>query len=478
MNPRPSIPLDDVSETLAAFVQAAPEASNATAAQAARRVLFDSFAVAIGALDHPAAQAGRRYAKLFPLADGALIWGTALRVTPEAAALVNSAPLRAYDYNDLYIGLRNGGHPSDIVPALLAVAEWRGSSGRELLDALCLGYEVALNLFDTLSAGKGGWDYVNLTAIAATCALSKLMKLTREQVAEALAITVVPHAASNEIESGDLNRRGDLTMWKRFNGGDAVRQAVYACLLASVGVEGAVKPFVGRCGFLSKVNVAPDALAQITARFRPGQPLMRIAETTFKRWPVGSRAQSAIQAALEARQGLDDVGSIRAVQVFTQEAVYEHLVRSRQDPWQPVSRETADHSLPYIVAAAVMDGRIDTDSFEPANVLAAERRALLDRVTVAVEGGLANASPGEWLSRVEIHCSDGRVLEGKANPPPGHHKRPFSEADMLDKLRANAGPVLGDQCVQRLVEAVDMLATADSVRPLISCLAGNRDAIA
>lgn len=473
MNPRPSFPIDEASEALSAFVVEAPRAIDEAALRAARLALFDTFAVALGALDHPAAQAGRRYAQLYPMADGAAVWGTRLRTTPEAAALVNSAPLRAYDYNDLYIGAKNGGHPSDIIPALIAVAEWRGLSGATLLNALVLGYEAALNLFDCIAAGKGGWDYTNLTGLAATCAVARLMGLSREQVVEALAIAVVPHAASNEIESGDLNRRGDLTMWKRFNGGDAVRQAVYACTLASVGVEGAVKPFVGKCGFLTKVNVAPDALAQITARFHPGQPLTRVGEATFKRWPVGSRAQSAIQASLEARQGIADLASIREVRVFTQEGVYDHLVRSRQDPWHPASRETADHSLPYVVAAAVMDGAIDTDSFEPANVTTAARRAMLDKVKVEVEEALHQASPGEWLTRVEIHCADGSVRHGRAAPPPGHPKRPFSEADMLDKLRANAEPVLGVAGVRKLVDEISRLPDAKSVAALVSCLSGD-----
>ena len=79
-------------------------------------------------------------------------------------------------------------------------------------------------------------------------------------------MTVVPHFASDEIESGDLNRRGDLTMWKRFNGSDAVRNALQACLLASVGVEGAVRPFVGKQGFIQKLANKPDEMHSGTAR--------------------------------------------------------------------------------------------------------------------------------------------------------------------------------------------------------------------
>src|SRR5438552_16436081 len=121
-------------------------------------------------------------------------------------------------------------------------------------------------------------------------------------------MTVVPHFVSDEIESGDLNARCDLTMWKRFNGGDAARNALQACLLASVGVEGAVRPFVGKFGFIAKLaNKTDDAFTVLHARLDPRRPLARVCETYFKRWPVGSLAQSAIQAALQARQQAGDI---------------------------------------------------------------------------------------------------------------------------------------------------------------------------
>lgn len=166
--------------------------------------------------------------------------------------------------------------------------------------------------------------------------------------------------ASDEIESGDLNRRGDLTMWKRFNAGDAIRQAVYACDLASAGVEGAVRPFEGKFGFLNKLGASAESLAVLRERLSDHTRLGRV---VLKRWPVGSRAQSAIQAALDARSKVGDVEGIAAIRVSTTDGVFEHLVRCRPAPWAPISRETADHSLPYIVASAVLDGRISTDSF-------------------------------------------------------------------------------------------------------------------
>lgn len=462
-------PCDEVADALAAFVAEADLSLEPEVIAAARLILLDSLAVALGALDHPATAAAHRYARLLPVTDGCRIWGSALRTNAETAAVVNGVPLRAYDFNDLYMS-RSGGHPSDIVPGVVAVAEWRGASGRDVIDALAVGYEVALALLDTIELERKGWDYVNCTGLAATCAIATLMKLPRQQLAEALAITVIPHAASNEVESGDLNSRGDLTMWKRFNGSDAVRHAVYACTLASVGVEGAVRPFLGKCGFLTLIDDRPTAREALLGRLARRRRLGSIREVTMKRWPVGSRAQSAIQAALDARRQIRHTDDIREVRVATQKGIYEHLVARRQAPWRPHSRETADHSLPYIVAAAVLDGVIQPSSFDPGKVCDPVRQAFLQKVRVSVDADLDKAPVGQMLSRVEIETVDGKVVRGEASPPPGHPSQPFTEADVIDKLNENAAASLGKPAITRLVEAVDRLDKADSINDLVQCL--------
>src|SRR5262249_12224745 len=204
----------------------------------------------------------------------------------------------------------------------------RARSGAGLLEALAVGSDVPLALCDTLPAASVGWDYCNLTALGAVCGLARLLRLTQRQVREALAIAAVSHVASDEIESGDLNRRGDLTMWKRFNAGDAMRQAVYACDLAAAGAESAVRPFEGRHGLLAKLGVRDNPLPKLRDRLGELRPT-HVDRVMLKRWPVGSRAQAAIAAALEARRAAACVEDIAAVRVHTTDAVYEHLVRSR-----------------------------------------------------------------------------------------------------------------------------------------------------
>jgi len=472
---------DEVAALIAGYTAKVSENLDQRMQRAAKAALVDSIAVAMGALAHPAAQAARRHAYRFAVGEaGCLIWGTAKRTTPDLAALTNGVLLRCYDYNDFFVGQRNSGHASDMVSGVVAAAEWADVSGQKLLSAIAIGYEVVGAVYDAFSTAPGGWDYTNLTAIGTTCAIARTIGLDAQQTQEALAMTVIPHFASDEIESGDLNRRGDLTMWKRFNGSDAVRNALQACLLASVGVEGAVEPFVGRLGFIAKLaNKADECIPVLRSRLDAGRPLSRVAETYMKRWPVGSLAQSAIQAALQAREQVGDLSQIRQVRVFAEEGAYDHLVRIRKDPWNPISRETADHSLPYIVAAAVLDGYVRTESFEPRRVLEpARQRFLKDKVVVnsapelgTLAGGKLKRAQAGYLSRVEIETVDGRIAHGAAAPSPGHPKNPFTDEDLAAKLAENVGRFAGGGHAERLTQLLFSVEEIKSVRELTALLA-------
>src|ERR1700722_17941479 len=471
---------DEVAALLGEFAAHAPDALDPRATRAAKAALIDSLAVAMGALTHPAAQAARRHAYRFPVSDGCVIWGSATRTAPELAALTNGVLLRCYDYNDFFVGRRNSGHPSDMVAAVVAAAEWANVDGAKLLSALALGYEVVAAAFDAFSTAPGGWDYTNLVALGATCAVALVLGIDAVQAREALAMTVVPHFASDEIESGELNRRGDLTMWKRFNGSDAARNALQACLLAQVGVEGAVRPFVGRQGFIQKLaNKSEDAIPVLKERLPAKRPLTRIAETNMKRWPVGSLAQSAIQATLAARAQVKDLARIKQVRIFAEEGAYDHLVKIRQAPYAPISRETADHSLPYIVAAAVLDGVVTTESFAPSRVLEPKRqRFVADKVKAAPEAALGTIAGGKhkrhemgYLGRVEIELADGTVVRGDARPFPGHPNNPFTDDDLAGKLKENMEPFAGARQTAALARSLASIETLKSVRELTGLLA-------
>jgi 2-methylcitrate dehydratase len=470
---------DEVGELIANYVVNVSGKLDARAERGAKAALIDSIAVSIAALRHPAAQNARKHAYRFPAgANGCVLWGTRKRVSPDLATLTNGVLLRCHDYNDFFVGKRNSGHSSDILSGVIAAAEWTNAPGKKLLSAIAVGYEMVGTAFDAFSTAPGGWDYTNLSTLGATAAIARLLNLNADQAREAMGMTVVPHFASDEIESGELNQRGDLSMWKRFNGSDAARNALQACLLAQVGVEAAVRPFVGKCGFIQKMNMKDDPVPVLRECLDPKLPLTRVNEAFMKRWPVGSVAQSAIQAAIEARSQVGDLSKIRQIRVFAEEGAYDHLVKIRQDPWHPISRETADHSLPYIVAAAVLDGGITVGSFNPKVVLNPARQTFIKKVACTPALELGSHAMGKhkrvemgYLSRVEIELNDGTVVRGAARPFPGHHKNPFSDADLNDKLRENVEPIAGAQRATKLISLLWNLDKVKSTRELTGLLA-------
>lgn len=469
---------DEIAELLADFTANVSDTIDVNIREAAKRALSDSIAVGLGALDHPASHIARKFVTPFSTQHGSVIWGTGMRAHPDLAGFVNGSLLRCYDYNDFYVGDRNSGHPSDMVAGLISVAEWVQASGEELLVSLAVGYEMVGAIFDGYSTAPGGWDYTNLTGIGAVAAVGRILGLDAGQAREAFGINATQHFASDEVESCELNSRGDLTLWKRFNGTDAVRNAITSCFLAKAGVEAPVRPFTGKNGFNKKLANDHDPLPILSERLDKSKKLSRVAETYMKLWPVGSMAQSAIRAALEARSKVNDTNRIREVRVFSEEGAYEHFIEMRQDPYNSLSRETADHSMPYIVGTAVLDGYIGIDSFDLSRVLDEERQKFVaNQVKVTpdlslgakADGKLSRASRG-YLSRVEIELNDGTIVHGEAKPFPGHPKAPFTNEEIAQKVTQNAMPFAGPAVTEQIIEALGTFEAVTNVRDFTEIL--------
>ena len=468
---------DDIADRLAAYAIGLDTEGRREHDAGAKRILLDTLAVGLGAYRHRAAAIARQYVSFFPPHPaGATIWGTRARAPMPVAALANGALLRCYDYNDFMVGKYSPGHPSDMLSPLLAVAEWRGSSGRELLDALAIGYEIASAIYDVSPSEDSGWDHANLSALGATGAIARLLGLTVEQATEAFGIVAIQHIQSNEIESSAPNKRGDLTMWKRFHGADIMRYALEACLLASKGAEGPVRPFRGDLGFL-KIFRAPEDPAPILAeRLRGGRPMTAVDRTNFKRWPVGSRGQSAIQATIDARRQMPAGTSIDRIEVRTEPGVFHHLVTIRNDPWCPVSREAADHSLPYIVGTAALDGFVKVASFDQDKVLDPDRAAFVaERVRISVDETLVRNDTALNLSEVEIVTTAGDRFIGKARPAPGHQLNPLTDTDLAEKLHESADGILPTEQLNRLIAAVSGIGNMGDVQTLTALLVGENE---
>jgi 2-methylcitrate dehydratase len=440
---------------------------------AARLVLLDSVAVGLGTLDHPAVGAARGYVDTyFPREDVAVIWGTDRTSSVEGALIANSVPLRCYDFNDVLHGSTGqAGHPSDFVPGLIAVAEAEGRSGTELVDAVITAYDAAKILFDLVNVTRGGWDYANLTGLAAVTGFATLLRLPDHQTAHALGIFGASHIATNQLESGDLSASGNLTMWKRLNGADAVSAALRACHLAASGIEAPSYSLAGEDGFFGQqagpLSLSTAELTEIGRLERHG-----VEVTEFKRWPVGTRAQAAIAAALDCRDRIGSPEQVTGVRVQVEPGVVQHLVRV--EAWKPHSRETADHSLPFIVALALLYGDVSIDHFNTDEFFSADAVvAMLGKISIEERPDTGPGQRSSYPTRVIVEAGGEEYVAEAEYAPDTIRAVPFRR-ELESKFHSLAGRSMPEGLVTELADAIDRVEEMDDVRTLTRLLRAPR----
>ena len=432
--------------------------------QAVKRRFLDSIGVAVAAFGEDAPTAARRYASELALPTGATLWGTEARVSPEAAAFANGVMVRYLDFNDTYLSLEPL-HPSDTIPGLVALCQHSGGSVRDLLVAVAVAYEVGTRLCDAASLRTHRWDHVNYTAIAAACGAGRLLGLPISQIANAISITAVPHAAMRQT------RAGELSMWKGAAAANAVRNAVFASLLSRKGFTGPYRPFEGEMGFFRQLlegeSFDPAALVPLEEKAPP----CRISDTYIKRWPVEYHAQSAVEAALKLREEMKikEAEGIESVNIETFKAAYEIIARD-PEKWAPQTRETADHSLPYIVAVSLLDATVTKDSFSPAKLRDPRVKRLLSKTTLAENPELTRGYPEGIPNRITVRTTDGRSCAKEVSFPKGHPKNPMSEAEVEEKFANNVGAAWDQRQTWRVIDMVRHLEEQPDLEELLEAM--------
>ena len=391
-----------------------------------RRVL-DSIGVAVAALDEDAPVAARRYAAAHP--GSATVWGTEARAEAEAAGFANGVAVRALDFNDTYLSLEPL-HPSDAIAPLLALAEVRGLSGRELIRAIAISYEVSVSLCDAASLRAHGWDHVAFLGIGVASGAGALLGLPPELIEHAVSIATVPHAAMRQT------RAGELSMWKGAAAANAARHAVFGASMAEAGMTGPFEPFEGEMGFVRQLldgqPFADEPLKHLEAMEAP----TRISDTYVKFWPVEYHAQSAVDAALRLHSQLAG-REISSVRIDTFRTSYE-IIAKDPEKWDPRTRETADHSIQYIVCAALQDGEVTMATFYPARFRRADTLELLHRrTTVEEDTELTAGYPDGIPNRIEVTTAEGDVLTERVDHPRGHARNPMTDDELIAKFCAN-----------------------------------------
>ena len=426
--------MDHILDQLSDYVVGTDYASfsPATVHEVTRRVV-DTFGCAMGSYPMEPPRIARAHALEVTSTPGATLLGTRHRTSPELAAFANGVMARYSDFNDMSVG-KKAGHPSDSILPILAAAEYAGGTVQSAITGILLAYEMQDRLGDCcVGVLDGGWDYVIYTAVACAAGASKAMGLTKAQTANALALAVVPNAATHQT------RRGQLSMWKGCAAPNAARNGLFAAMLARRGLTGPDEAFEGICGFNNQLRVKVDlpVLGGQSGTFT-------LLESRFKNYPCDYEAQCCVTPAMELHHVLNGrVEDIEHVEIET----YTHAVECSADSaekWHPTSRETADHSLPYCVAVALARGAIWVDDFLEDRIGDPDIHALMQKIDVRATDEMTAMWPEAYPFRIVVTTRSGQTHVREIFYAKGHPKNLMSDQEIEAKFRKLAGPVLGE----------------------------------
>jgi len=397
-----------------------------------KRTLIDTLGCAMGAFHAEPSHIARHLAESVTSRTPARLLGTRHTSSPDLAGFANGVMIRYLDCNDSYFS-PGGGHPSDMIAAVLALADPLGCDGRTVMTAIVLAYEVFARLSDQVVAGEFGWDQGMFSVVGAACTAGKLLQLSQAQMRHAISLAVVPNLPLG------VTRVGELPMWKGCATASATRAAIFAAQLAQQGMTGPAEPFEGRRGLWEQAVGKPVTLGQFGGNGTP----FAITATTVKFFPSQIHTQGPIGLALELRPqvALSDIAAIR-IQGY-RSAVSS--AASEPEKWDPQTRETADHSIPYLVAVAFHDGAVTPASFTAERVHDPALRPLIAKMTMGEDPTFTQRFPQEYNCRMEVTTVSGQRLTAQTAYPKGHRHNPLSDADVEAKFHRLAGEVLTEQ---------------------------------
>jgi 2-methylcitrate dehydratase len=361
----------------------------------------------------------------------------------EWATFINGLLIRYLDYNDTYLSLEPA-HPSDNLAPVLAVGDMVKADGPALITAAVLAYEIQCRLCDAASLRKHGFDHVTYGALSSCAAACKLLGLDAVKTTHALGLAGVCNVALRQT------RAGELSMWKGCAFANAARNGVFAALLAAEGMTGPAPIFEGEVGIM-KLLTGPFELHGLGGEARDGATLpFMINQTYIKFWPAEYHSQSAIDAALQLRQEIGNPKTIQSIDIHTFNAAVD-IIGKDPEKWRPQTRETADHSLPYCTAVALMDGDVTEAQFAPARFKDPVLLELVARIKVHRDAALNEGYPRGIPNRLTVTLADGRQLVREVTFPRGHAQNPMSDAEVEHKLHMMIEPRYGKERADRIL---------------------------
>jgi len=421
----------------------------------ARRTILDTIGCAFGGYGAGPSKIAIKLAGDVSAKQPATVLISGTKTSADLATFANGTMFRYLDFNDAFVSLTHGaGHPSDTIAALLAAAEVSGRSGRDLITATVLSYEVFCKIADVFDYLGNGIDHSTITGMGAVVGAGKLMGLTPGQMVQAIGITVGGNTATRQ------GRADELSNWKAYAAADACRKAIFAIELAQAGMTGPGKVFEGRYGFFKVMGKAPVETVQL------GEPF-GIRRAFTKRFPLGQFSQTVAQAAVEARASFASADEIAEVNINVSHSAIK-IMADGPDKWKPQTHETADHSIPYSAALALMYGKIDPEYYEDPYLHDARLLDLVGRIKV-VPSEEADRTEKEFsLCELEVVLKSGARKTVRVEYHRGHFKNPMTDAEMEEKFRLLVAKHLPADRVDRLLRILWNIENEPTLGNLIS----------
>ena len=409
----------------------------------AKRLIIDTMGCALGGAHSEPARIACDMAGEVTSSRPATVIFSGKRSSAELATFANGVMIRFLDFNDGYTSSGESGHPSDSIAAALTLAERMRASGKDLITATVLAYEVFCRICDEVDLKPLGFDHVTVGGMASTAAAAKLLALPRPQVEQAFNLGIAPNVALYQT------RIGAVSMWKGCAYANASRNAVFAAMLAQRGMTGPSPIFEGVGGYFKAVTRAPFRLDALGGREHP----YKILECSIKRYPLGQYSQTVVQAALEVRDRIGSPDEIAEIHIATVTAAVR-LMAGDPEKWAPATRETADHSMPYTVAVALIHGGVEERHFDDEFLRDPRILALAARIKVEISEEANRRMPEAMLCHLKLVTRSGATHAASVEYHRGHWKNPMTDAEVEAKFRGLAQKVLRAQQADRLLEAL------------------------
>ena len=389
--------------------------------------VLDSLGVALGALEGEPVAMVRQQVQEFGGAPLCTLIGAG-RSAPDRAALYNGALVRYLDFNDSYLAPGETCHPSDNLAPVLAAAEYAHADGRTLLTALAVAYQVQNRLSEVAPVRAKGFDHTTQGAYAVAAGVARALGLDEQRTANAIAI------AGTSLNALRVTRTGELSHWKGLAYPATAFAATHAAFLAMRGVTGPREVFEGNKGFIETIAGPFEIDWQ-------RENLESVRRTILKKYNAEIHSQSAIEALLELRTEHGLTGTeVERIELDTFQVAFDIIGGGEEgDKHRVRSKEEADHSLPYLLAVALLDGQVLPEQYLPKRIAAADVQRMLRRVEVRTDPELSRRFPDEHSARVRLYLRDGRVLMREQHDYEGFHTRPMSwdaVAAKFDRLAA------------------------------------------